>query len=119
VELILRELERNDEITSGVSVAKLVKSWPSLIERATKAVRDAFYSSPQQPRLLNPDSIKRTIADGVTQELLRCASKDTNGRLKLVKFKESLPEADVEISDDVFVLKAEYYHYLSSNCPVM
>ena len=107
VELILRELERNDEITSGVSPTRLVKSWPpSLTEWSTRGVRDAFYSSPQLPRLLNPDSIKRTITDGVTQGLLGYASKDTNGRLKLTKLKESLLEADVEISDDFFILKA-------------
>jgi hypothetical protein len=36
-----------------------------------KGVRDAFYSSPQLSRLLNPDSIKRTISDGVTQGAAR------------------------------------------------
>ncbi|HEV3383164.1 MAG TPA: DUF499 domain-containing protein, partial [Gemmata sp.] len=88
VELIIRELERNDEITQGVSPAKLVKAWPpSLTEWSTKAVRDAFYSSPLLSRLLNPDSIKRTITDGVTQGFLGYASKDTNGRLKLMRLK--------------------------------
>jgi hypothetical protein len=108
VELILRELERGDEITSGVSPSKLIKNWPpALTEWSTKAARDAFYSSPQLPRLLNPDSIKRTICDGVTQGLLGYASKDAAGRLKLEKFEESLFDADVEISDDMFILKAE------------
>jgi len=108
VELILRELQRCEEITDGISPAKLIKYWPpALIEWSTKAVRDAFYSSPQLSRLLNPNSIKRTISDGVTQGLLACASKDASGRLKLEKYKESLSEADVDISDDVYVLKAE------------
>jgi hypothetical protein len=108
VELILRELQRCEEITDGISPAKLIKYWPpALVEWSTKAVRDAFYSSPQLSRLLNPDSIKRTISDGVTQGLLGYASKDTGGRLKLEKFKESLLDAVVEISDDVFVLKAD------------
>jgi hypothetical protein len=108
VELILRELQRCEEITDGISPAKLIKYWPPvLVEWSTKAVRDAFYSSPQLSRLLNPHSIKRTISDGVTQGLLGYASKDASGRLKLQKFKESLSDADVEISDDMFVLKAE------------
>jgi hypothetical protein len=107
VELILRELERNDEIT-GIPPNKLIKYWPAaLVEWSTKAARDAFYSSPQLSRLLNPESIKRTISDGVTQRLLGYASKDAGGRLKLEKFRESLSEADVEISDEVFLLKAE------------
>ena len=108
VELILRELQRCEEITDGISPAKLIKYWPpALVEWSTKAVRDAFYSSPQLSRLLNPNSIKRTISDGVTQGLLATASKDASGRLKLEKYKESLTEADVDISDDVYVLKAE------------
>ncbi len=45
VELILRELLRCEEITDGVSPAKLIKSWPpTLVEWTTKAARDAFYS---------------------------------------------------------------------------
>jgi hypothetical protein len=108
VELILRELQRCEEITDGISPNKLVKFWPpALVEWSTKAVRDAFYSSPQLSRLLNPDSIKRTLSDGVTQNLLGFASKDTGGRLKLEKFKTSLSDSEVEISDDVFLLKAD------------
>jgi predicted AAA+ superfamily ATPase len=108
VELILRELQRCDEITDGISPTRLIKYWPpALVEWSTKAVRDAFYSSPQLSRLMNPDSIKRTISDGVTQNLLGYASKDANGRLQLLKFQSSLFDADVEISDDIFILKAE------------
>src|SRR5262245_55190158 len=108
VELILRELEKNDEITAGIPAHRLAKYWPpALAAWSTKAARDAFYASPQLSRLLDPDSIKRTISDGVTQGLLGYATKDAGGRLKLEKFKESLSDADVEISDDVFLLKAE------------
>ncbi|MBP3959520.1 ATP-binding protein [Gemmata sp. G18] len=106
-ELILWELEKNDEITATVGPARLVKFWPSsLTEWPTKGARDAFYSSPQLPRLLNPDAIKRTIADGVTRGDLGYATKNADGRLKLQRFQESMLEAEVEISDDVFILKA-------------
>lgn len=108
VELFLRELTKSDEITSDVPPRKLINYWPpALVEWSTKAVRDAFYSSPQLSRLLNSESIKRTISDGVTQGLLGYASKDASGRLKLHKFKESLSDTDVEISEDMFLLKAE------------
>src|SRR5207249_5063187 len=41
VELILRELQRCEEVTDGISPAKLIKYWPpALIEWSTKAVRD-------------------------------------------------------------------------------
>jgi hypothetical protein len=108
VELILRDLQRCEEITDGVSPAKLLKHWPpALGEWSTKGVRDAFYSSPQLSRLLNPDSIKRTISDGVTKGLLGYASRKSGGRLELEKFGESLQDAEVEISDEMFVLRAE------------
>jgi hypothetical protein len=57
--------------------------------------------------LLNPEQIKRSIADGVTQGLIGYATKDAAGRLKLERLKESLFDADVEISDDVFILKPD------------
>lgn len=108
VELYLRELQAKDEIVESIQPRKLPGYWPpSLNEWSTKAVRDAFYSSPQLPRLLNADAIKRAIADGVVQGLFGYASKDAKGRLKLEKLKESLVDAEVEISDDVFIIKAE------------
>lgn len=108
VELYLHELGRSDEITSGVGPTRLVKYWPpALREWSTKGVRDAFYSSPQLPRLLQPDAIKRTIADGVSQGIFGYAHKDDRGQLVLDKFSESLSEAEVEISDEVFLLKEE------------
>jgi hypothetical protein len=97
-----------DEIVESVPARKLQAFWPaSLNEWSTKAVRDAFYSSPLLPRILNPEQIKRTIADGVTQGLIGYATKDSAGRLKLERLKESLFDADVEISEDVFILKPD------------
>jgi hypothetical protein len=43
----------------------------------------------------------------VTQGVLGYASKDANGQIKLDKLKQSLFDADVEIADDVFILKGE------------
>jgi len=108
MELYLRELERLEEVTTGVGPTRLVKYWPgAMVEWSTRAVRDAFYSSPQLPRLINGDSIKRTICDGVTQGVLGYASKDAHGQLKLEKLNQTLFDADVEIADDMFILKAE------------
>ncbi|MBP60008.1 MAG: hypothetical protein CMJ62_00660 [Planctomycetaceae bacterium] len=108
VELYINELSRTDEITPGVGPNKLLKYWPpALTEWSTKGVRDAFFSSPQLPRLLDADAIKRTIVDGVGQGTLGYATKDGSGQLKLSHFNESLSEADVDIADDVFLLKAD------------
>lgn len=111
VEIYLQRLGSSgglDEIVDMVSARKLTTYWPaSLNEWSTKAVRDAFYSSPLLPRLLDPSQIRRSIADGVSEGLLGYATKDASGRLKLIGLKESLFEGDVEISDDVFILKAD------------
>jgi len=103
VDLILNELTRTDEITSGVGANKLLKYWPpALTEWSTRGVRDAFFSSPQLPRLLNADTIKRTISDGVSHGTLGYAVRDLPagqageaGQYKLLHFNESLAEADV------------------------
>lgn len=109
IELIINRLVKDDEISdSAVGPNRLLKCWPPALDKwSTKGVRDAFYSSPALPRLKKADSVKRTVADGVTQGLLGYAREDASGGMTLEKFGESTPEADVEIADDVFILKAE------------
>ncbi len=108
VALYVNTLSQNDEITAGVGATKLLKYWPpALTEWSTKGVRDAFFSSPQLPRLLDADTIKRTISDGVGHGIFGYATKDSSGQMKLIRFNESLAEADVDIADDVFIMKAE------------
>lgn len=107
-ELILTDLQQTDQITDRIADRKLISYWPpALTEWSTKAVRDAFFASPALPRLLNPDLVKRTISDGVSGKVLGYARKDAKGKLVLEKFGESLSELEVEIADDVFILKAE------------
>lgn len=48
-------------------------------EWETKAVRDTFFAAPQFPRLSKPESLKRTIADGVTKGLFGYADKAPDG----------------------------------------
>jgi len=107
VDLILRHFLQNDEITKAVGANQLVRYWPAaLTEWSTKAIRDAFYASPLLPRLLKGDVLRRTISDGVSQKVFGYARKNGEGQLKLERFGESLAEMEVEISEDVFLLKA-------------
>ncbi len=108
-DLVMRELLKLDEVSDGVGPSKLVRYWPpAFTEWATKDVRDAFFASPTLPRLSNPDSIKRTIADGVSKGDLGYARRKSGGALNLLKRPgESLSEQDVEVSEDVCILKAE------------
>jgi hypothetical protein len=108
VELIINRLVKDDEISDGIHANRLLKFWPPALDKwSTKGVRDAFYSSPALQRLLKAEAVKRTIADGVTQGLLGYARDNGRGGVTLEKFREALAEADVEIADDVFILKAE------------
>jgi len=106
-DLIVNTLRKDDEITDKVGSARLVRFWPpALTEWPTKAVRDAFFASPALPRLMDPDSIKQTIADAVSSKLIGYARKEGT-RTILERFGEALSEHEVEISEDVVLLKAE------------
>ncbi len=105
--LILSNLMRTDEVVKAVSPTSLTRKWPGFVEWSTKAVRDAFYASPQFPRLLNAESVKETIARGVTEGLLAYVGKKGHGRYEPFIFKKPLSAADVEISDDVYIITAE------------
>lgn len=110
VEVYLQRLGSGgrDEVVESISARKLPSYWPaSMVEWSTKAVRDAFYSSPMLPRLINPEVVKRAIVDGVQQGHIGYAVKEPSGQLKLASPKDGLFDADVEISDDVFILKAD------------
>lgn len=76
-------------------------------EWETKAVRDTFFAAPQFPRLSKPESLKRTIADGITKGLFGYADKAPDGSYVNLRFGEKTFESDVEISEDVFLLPKE------------
>ena len=59
--LIINHLRQTDDLVTGVSPSFLVKHWPPAFkEWATKSVRDAFFASPQFPRILSADAIRDT-----------------------------------------------------------
>src|SRR5262249_33697948 len=72
-----------------------------------RSVRDAFFASPQFPRLLNADSIKDPVARGVENGMLGYVGKKTDGSYALFHWNSSLSPQDVEISDDVFLIQRE------------
>jgi len=61
----------------------------------------------QFPRLLNPDTIKDTIARGVENGMLGYVGKKADGSYAPFHWNSSLPPQDVEISDDVFLIQRE------------
>lgn len=108
VALILVRLQQEDLVVDGVSPNFLVRNWPpALPEWSTKAVRDAFFASPKFPRLLNPDTVRQTIRRGVEAGLLAYASRKPDGTYDPFVFESSLTDSDLEIADDVFVIRKE------------
>ena len=105
--LILRTLRQTDDIEKSVSPRFLVRNWPPAFkEWNTKAVRDAFYASPQFPRLLNAEAIKDTIARGVSEGLMAYVGKSPDGGYSPFIYKTSFNAADVEISEDMYIITA-------------
>jgi len=106
--IIERLVQAGDVEDKGVSPNFLVRNWPPAFkEWNTKSVRDTFLASPQFPRLLNPDSIKDTIARGVENGMLGYVGKKADGNYAPFLWNTSMLPQDVEISDDVFLISRE------------
>lgn len=108
VTLILDRLRRDDVLTSAVKPGRIVKYWPPTLARwSTKSVRDAFYSSPLFPRVMDDSVIRESIASGVSDGLFGYAAEVMSGKFEPFIFEENLAETDVEISDDVFIVTSD------------
>jgi hypothetical protein len=85
-------------------------------------VRDAFFASPQFPRLLEPDAAKGTIARGVEAGLLAYVGKTGGGDYERFIYGRGLDAAEVEISDDMCIVTketAEEYEKRKEKPPVL
>ena len=68
---------------------------------------DAFFAFPQFPRLLKVDAVKDAIARGVKDGSLAYVGKASNDRYEPFSFRTELAANEIEISDDLFIIKAE------------
>lgn len=106
--LILGRLRQDGDLEEGVSPNFLVRNWPPAFkEWSTKAVRDAFFASPQFPRLLNPDAIKDTVVRGVENGMIAYVGKKADGTYAPFHWQTSVAAVDVEISDETFLVTKE------------
>ncbi len=105
---IILQLRQTDEIVKDYMPRTLVRNWPpAFVEWSTRSVRDAFFSSPQFPRLLHVDAIKETIARGVQEGHFAYVGKSPKGGYSPFLFKKPLSSLEVEISDDLFIISVE------------
>lgn len=108
IALIINHLQSNDDVTPSVGASSLVRNWTGNELWSTKAVRDAFFMSPQFPRLLRPESIRETIARGVNDGLIAYVSVTSDGGHVIpFNLQRSLSAADIDISDSMYILRAE------------
>lgn len=108
VSLIVNRLRADGDVEDAISPRFLVRNWsPAFKEWSTKAVRDAFFASPQFPRLLKADAVKDAIARGVKEGSLAYVGKASNDRYEPFSFKTELAGSEIEISDDLYIIKAE------------
>lgn len=108
VSLITNRLRQDGDLETGISAHFLARNWPpAFTEWSTKSVRDTFYASPQFPRLTNPDVLKDTISSGVANGVFAYVGKGVGGSYKPFIYKHAMMKADVEFSDDVFLITKE------------
>lgn len=106
--LIIWELKKYGDVEEGISPNYLVRNWlPAFVEWSVKGIRDALYASPQFPRLLDGSAIRETVAKGVENGFLAYVGKTADGRYYPFYFKQPLGVADVEITDEMFVITRE------------
>lgn len=108
IQFILNELMNVDEVQKGITPNLLVRNWPpALPEWNTRAVRDAFYASPLFPRLLDPETIRETIARGVSNGQIAYVGKAGSGKYLPFNFERTITAFDVEISEEMFIISKE------------
>lgn len=108
VDITISRLRADGEVEKDIGPNFLVRNWPPASrEWSTKNLRDAFFSSPQFPRLLDPEAIKETIIRGVSQGVLAYVGKRADGHYEPFLFEEAVSPMDVEISEDMYIITKE------------
>lgn len=109
IDAILGRMQGDSEIEKDIGPRFLSRNWPPAFkEWSTKNVRDAFFASPQFPRLLYPDNLKDTIARGVVQGVIAYVGKRGDGLYEPFCFEDSgFSSLDVEFSEDTYIISRE------------
>ncbi len=106
--LIINELLRKDIVTKHVPPRFLIRNWShAFTEWSTKSVRDVFFASPQFPRLLYPETVKETIAQGVSEGHIGYVGKSPKGGYDPFFYKKTINAQDIEITEDMFIITSD------------
>lgn len=106
VGLMVARLKQEGLLEDSISPDFLVRNWPPAIpEWSTKAMREMFFASPQFPRLLNPEVLRGTVAEGVRTGRFGYVGKTYDGYqgTSLIN-DQSFGTMNVEFSEQVVLL---------------
>lgn len=121
VDLIVRELKQAGEVVDSIGVNYLLRHWPAFFEWSTKAVRETVFASPKFPRLLNADSLRTTIVQGVANGQIAYVGKNGSKYTPFLFATEVRP-ADIEFSEEMFIITREtaekYLASITASLPV-
>ena len=107
---ILSRLRQDGLLEDRVAPDFLVRNWPPACEEewTTKSVREMFFASPRFPRLLNPEVLRDTIAEGVREGKFGYVGKAYGAYLDLPRIgAPAFGPEEVEFSDQVVLLPQE------------
>ncbi len=105
---IVNRLRQDGEIEKDISPTFLVRNWPGAFkEWSTKSVRNAFFASPQFPRLLNAEAVRESIAKGVANGYLAYVGKFFSGKYDPFLYKRDMSSTEVEISDEMYIITSQ------------
>ena len=108
VKYILNRLRSEDIVTDAVSPNFLVRNWSvAFPEWSTKSIHDSFFASPIFPRLLSSNAVKEAIARGVKEGKFAYCGKPSGNQYEPFICKETISAQDIEISDDIILIKQE------------
>lgn len=110
--LVVARLREGGEAEETIASNFLTRpgNWPPAFEQRgwpTKAVRDAFFASPQFPRLLSGNAIRQTIARGVSSGVFGYGDAAEVSDCRLLLCGEAMDPEDVDISDTAFIFRKE------------
>jgi len=110
VGFIVARLKQEGLLEESISPDFLVRNWPpALAEWSTKAVRDMFFASPKFPRLLNPEILRTTIAEGVKAGKFGYVGKGYGGYQGTPIIDDpTFGPANVEIAEAIVLLPRDF-----------
>ena len=106
--VVVSSLRQSDQIAKTVTPRFLVRNWPpAKPEWSIRDVRDVFFASPLFPRVLSDSAVLAAIARGVEEGLFAYVGKTSDGSYEPFVYRKPLNEAEVELSQDMFLIPAE------------